>query len=278
VTLPSPAKINWNLRVLSRRPDGFHEIESFVSPVTLHDELTFTRSDEPGLSLRCDRSDVPLDGRNLIVRAAGLLAETAGVSCGAACELVKRIPIGSGLGGGSSNAATTLVALNELWGLRRSPAELAALAARIGSDVPFFLLGGSAIMRGRGEKLEPVAVDFRGHIALLLPGLPVSTAAVYAECAAGAPGGGPVEPVAGLDAAGWMERAFNQLEPAACRVCPPLGPLMSRAGELAGRAVRMSGSGSTLFTAFDSEPEAQAFGRRAGRELNIGTQVVQVKT
>lgn len=275
VTRRSPAKINWNLRVLGRRPDGYHEIESLVSPVGLFDDLTFCSRSEPGIELSCETPGVPVDDRNLIVKAAQALT-VGNTGLGVVCRLQKRIPMGGGLGGGSSNAAAALTGLNELWQLNLPGVELSSLAARIGSDVPFFLLGGSGILRGRGERLEAVEVDFGGYLVLLMPGYPVSTAAVYAVCQPEPRDRRPIEPASGLDARGWMERAFNMLEPAARAVCPALVPLMDEAALLAGRPVRISGSGSTLFTAFDTCEEAERFAGQAGSLLKLETRVVRI--
>jgi 4-diphosphocytidyl-2-C-methyl-D-erythritol kinase len=184
--------------------------------------------------------------------------------------------MGGGLGGGSSDAAAALIALNQLWELGIPLAELTQLAAGIGSDVPFFLIGGSGILRGRGERIEPVDVNFKGYIVLMMPGFAVTTADVYAAWRPGTREARPVEPPAVPEARTWMERAFNDLEPAAQAVCPTLASLMTQATQLAGRPVRMSGSGSTLFTAFDSSGEAAAFAGDAGGKLNIETRVVRV--
>ena len=164
LTVRSPAKINWHLRIIGRREDGFHELESLVSTVTLFDRLTFTDSCDPGVALICDRADVPADERNLIVQAGTLLAESGSTDRGATCELAKQIPVGGGLGGGSSNAAATLIALNQLWNLNRPIEELKPLAAQLGSDVSLFLPGGSAVIRGRGEHVTPINLPWHGWI------------------------------------------------------------------------------------------------------------------
>src|SRR5690606_25007264 len=145
----SPAKLNWTLRVLGPRPDGFHELESLVSAVSLHDELSFSSRPE-GAGITCDDPSVPTGSDNLITRAATALAQASGVSHGFTCRLTKRIPLGGGLGGGSSNAAATLRALNGFWGLNWPVERLMPVAASVGSDVAFFLHGGTAMMRGRG--------------------------------------------------------------------------------------------------------------------------------
>jgi len=277
LTLQSPAKINWTLRVVGRRPDGFHDIESLVTAVTLFDELTFSREPDSRLEVICDRDDVPTGEGNLIWRAASLLATESGVRSGMTCGLTKRIPMGGGLGGGSSNAATTLLGLNQLWGLNWPTDRLLPLAARLGSDVAFFLYGGSAVISGRGEQVRPVPLDWAGWIVLLLPGVGVSTAEVYARW--GADRSGPSAPLTataqGLSAVSWMEQGYNMLEAPAFQVRPALREWQERATILAGRPVRMSGSGSTLFTAFDEESQARGFADRAAEDLKVDVCVVR---
>ncbi len=271
----SPAKINWTLAVMSKRLDGFHEISSLVSTVTLYDELEFREDKGSDDVLECDHPEVPTDARNLVCRAVNLLSERAGRRPNVCCRLVKRIPVGGGLGGGSSNGAATLIALNQFWDLRLPPERLAELAAELGSDVSLFLEGGSAVISGRGEKVRPTRLAWHGWIVLLMPGLSVSTAAVYRVWRPGRSEGGPVEPPRAGTAVEWMNGTFNMLETPAVEVCPALGTIQRQAARIAGRPVRVSGSGSTLFTAFDRPEEAEAFARSAGQELGIRTEVVQ---
>jgi 4-diphosphocytidyl-2-C-methyl-D-erythritol kinase len=274
-TVLSPAKVNWTLRVIGKRSDGFHEIQSLVSPVTLYDRLAFVDTAESGFVLECQASGVPTDDSNLINRAARLLAAKAGRRLSGRCVLTKQIPIGGGLGGGSSNAATTLVALNRLWGLNWPKTQLAELAAELGSDVMLFLENGSAVIGGRGETVEPVELGWHGWIVLIMPGLHVSTPAVYRAWQK--PGGevGPVQPKPTSRAIEWMEQTFNMLEPPAIAVCPRLGVLQRQAAEIAGRPVRVSGSGSTMFAAFDTLEQAVSCGKSLDEGLKIRTEVVQ---
>lgn len=281
----SPAKINWCLRVHGKRQDGFHEISSLVSAVSLADTLTFSDLDRPGVEIICNRPEVPTDERNLIVRAANLLASQAGLVSRLSCRITKQIPIGGGLGGGSSNGACTLMALNRKWGLNWPVERLAPLAAELGSDVCFFLWGGSAAMTGRGEGIRPVTLRWDGWIVLVLPAFSTSTADVYR---AWRPAGTPVphtmmdEIMAGTAprtcaAVDWMNAAYNMLEEPAMTVCPPLRSLMAAGSEWAGRPVRLSGSGSTLFTAFDTRIEADQFARRVRERLGTAAEVVQME-
>ncbi|MBA2736003.1 MAG: 4-(cytidine 5'-diphospho)-2-C-methyl-D-erythritol kinase, partial [Pyrinomonadaceae bacterium] len=147
-TLPSFAKINWYLRVLGKRDDDFHELCTLFQTVSLHDDLTFAESDE--ISLTCDNQAMPIDETNLVVKTAKILREKYAVKSGAAIYLEKRIPAPGGLGGGSSNAAVTLIGLAKLWNIKISSAELLEIGGKIGADVPFFFCGGTALGTGRG--------------------------------------------------------------------------------------------------------------------------------
>ncbi len=176
LVLSAAAKINLVLELLGTRADGYHEIATVMQTVDLSDRLVI--EDAEVLELRATAPDVPTDGTNLVLKSAQALREAAGLDRGARITLDKRIPVAAGLGGGSTDAAATLVGLNRLWGLRWPAARLAEVAVTLGMDVPFFLRGGVAVGTGRGEKLEPV----RGTaLALVLvnPGVGASTAAMY---------------------------------------------------------------------------------------------------
>ena len=172
-TLPSFAKINWTLRILGKREDGFHELCTIFQTVSLSDVVTFSEFDE--LSLSCSDPSVPTGEENLIIRAARRLQTFSGLAKGASMRLEKRIASPGGLGGGSSNAAVTLIGLARLWAIYISREDLFAIAAEIGSDVPFFLEGGTAVGRGRGEIIEPMPdVDAR-NLLIVTPEVAVST-------------------------------------------------------------------------------------------------------
>lgn len=273
----APAKINWNLRVLGKSPDGFHEIESLVSTVSLYDELVFEARPDAEIVLHCTDDNLPRDGSNLVLKAARLLAERSGHDRGVSCRLVKNIPVAGGLGGGSSDAATTLLALSRLWQLDWPQSRLLDLAAELGSDVSFFLTGGSAVIRGRGERVQPVDLPWQGWMVLMLPNWGVSTARVYEawEPASRSAEEGPAVPRATSDAVEWMSQTFNMLETAAMKVCPALRELLTRAEQLAHRPVRLSGSGSTFFTAFNERQEADYFAEQVGKLLRVTTHLVK---
>ena len=177
LSFKAPAKINWFLKVLGLRDDGFHEIQSLMQKITLYDILTFSLSKD--LALKTD-SVIPVE-QNLVYRAALLLKKTCGIDKGALITLKKNIPAGAGLGGGSSNAASTLLGLNELWSLNLSPDDLCKIAEQLGSDVPFFLFGSIAFSHGRGEKITPCKTEKTANLLLVKPPFPVSTAWVYGE-------------------------------------------------------------------------------------------------
>jgi len=185
-TVTAPAKLNLHLEVLGLRADGFHELAMLMQTIDLADTLRFISSADGRITLSCDRPDLPTDGSNLIVRAAELIKARCGLSeLGARISLEKRIPIGAGLAGGSSNGAAALVGLNALWGLGFSSAELHAMAAELGSDMPFCLNGGTQLCFGRGELLEPVPLAAAQLPAVLLikhPGASVSTPWAYGRC------------------------------------------------------------------------------------------------
>lgn len=186
LTAWAPAKINLHLEVLGLRADGYHELAMVMQTIDLLDALELSSSADGVIALSCDRPDLPTDGSNLIVKAAELLRVRAGrPELGARIRLRKRIPVGAGLAGGSSDAAAALVGLNALWNLGFGGAELHAMATRLGSDVPFCLAGGTQLCFGRGERLEPVSVDHAPGPAVLLikhPGVSVSTPWAYARC------------------------------------------------------------------------------------------------
>lgn len=237
------AKVNRSLVVLGKRPDGYHELDTVFQAVGLTDRLTFERSDL--LTLHVDDPSIPSGPENLVLRAARALAEAVGFRPRAAITLEKRIPSGGGLGGGSSDAAVTLLGLSALWELDLSLDLLSRVGARLGSDVPFFLHGGTARGLGRGERIEPLA-DFPPQaVVLVMPPFPVSTPAVFGRLEVRAwdgLGGGAFE--AGDD----PDR--NDLEPAAEALFPALRDVRDALGRAGAARARLSGSGSTVFGLF----------------------------
>jgi len=172
LTLPSLAKVNWSLRILGKRPDGYHEVRTILQTVSLHDDLAFEVREDESVHLVCDDPDIPTDDRNLIVRAACLLKNHCHVNKGVRIRLLKRIPTRAGLGGGSSNAAVSLMALAYLWETEVSGAELFEMASELGADVPFFLLGGTALGTGTGATVSALSTDdafVSQHLIIITP-------------------------------------------------------------------------------------------------------------
>ncbi len=301
----SPAKINLHLRVGPKQMDGFHPLVSWMVTVGLFDTLDFTLDTAGRVDLSCSDPSLPVDDQNLVVRAARMLqaeatrtsggetsasCHAAGNRLGARIELFKAIPSGGGLGGGSSNAAVTLIALNELWGLNLPRQRLSELAAGIGSDVPFFLGGPSnvspdqicpsAICTGRGEIVSRVDPPRAKWVVLMLPDTSMPTPAVYRQFDQT-----PFSP-GWNEAIGWtqqcpkaeelLRRLRNDLETPAFAISPDLGRLRQTAETLVARPVRMSGSGSSLFTLYDERRVAEDAGFLIHRELGVRTMTVPI--
>ena len=176
--IPSFAKVNLGLEVLGTREDGYHELRTLFQTIDLHDDIVL-RPRPKGITVHCDHPGVPLDDTNLAVRAARDLARYGRIDRGVEIRITKRIPVAGGLGGGSSNAAAVLMALDRIWGLGLGPAGLHPLARRLGADVPFFLVGGTALGLARGDEVYALHRQVRAHVVLVDPGMPVSTAAVF---------------------------------------------------------------------------------------------------
>jgi 4-diphosphocytidyl-2-C-methyl-D-erythritol kinase len=178
----APAKINLSLRVLGRRSDGFHEIETLIAPISLCDEIKVEqRSGKQKIAFRCDDPSVPKGVDNIVVRAANLFFEETKITSGISIELKKRIPHGAGLGGGSSDAASILLALNELFETNLPREALAKMAEIIGSDVPFFIFQSAAVCKGRGEFVSPTRLRERLSVLLMKPAFGVPTQWAYSR-------------------------------------------------------------------------------------------------
>lgn len=257
--LPAPAKLNLCLHIVGRRADGYHLLQSVFVPLALADLLDFERRDDGAITRTGDLVG-PLDG-DLALRAARLLQQTSGSRFGADIRVDKRIPAGSGLGGGSSDAATTLLALNRLWALDWPRARLAELAVQLGADVPFFLGAGAALVEGIGERLSPLAVP-PAFIALIHPQVHVSTAEVFAD--PGLTRNSKALIIADFSAGcqQFPDRLFgtNDLQAAVQRRAPQVGEAAAHLEQQLGilGAARMTGSGSAVFLATRSEELAHA--------------------
>ena len=285
----SHAKLNLHLEVVRRRPDGYHDLRTIFQTVDLHDELRLERRRSAGIELVVAGADLPADHRNLAWRAAeSFLARFGARGDGVRIELDKRIPMQSGLGGGSSNAATVLRALHQLWppaagGPERETA-LAALALELGADVPYFLLGGACLGAGRGDDLRalpdcgsPRAADGLSALWVACPPFGLSTAEVFARVEPRQAGS---EPPGLARALGGEAVPFddlvgeNDLEAPAFALRPELGALYTSLVRAGARRVRMTGSGSALFALYDDPAQARA----AGDVLPSGSAWMQVST
>ena len=265
LTVRSFAKVNLGLEVLGIRADGYHELRTLFQTIDLHDVITL-RPRREGIAVSCDHPDVPPDGSNLAWRAADALRRFAKVKAGVTIRIEKRIPVAGGLGGGSSNAASVLLGLKSLWRLKISPDDLHRLATRLGADVPFFLLGGTALGLARGEEVYPLRTQVRAHIVLVDPQRPISTAAVFARVDAGLT---PRENSytifrfvsRDLEGVAAFRLLSNDLEQAALEEAPDLARTV---GRIRGALVRegallasLSGSGSSYFGVFDDPQRAR---------------------
>lgn len=276
----SPCKVNLILNILGKRADGFHELETVMHPVNYCDRLTFARGGS-GVTLTCSNPELPVDSRNLVHRAATEFLRTAKISDGVKLHLEKRIPLAAGLGGGSGNAATALLGLNQLFGNPLSADQLQTLAAALGSDVPFFLQSRPALATGRGERVE--SLDFfpalRGKVFVLVhPGFGIATAWAYQNLARfpaalnGQPGRAAqlVTTLQRGDLRAATAHIYNSLEAPALEKFPILAMYQEFFREYGADAALMSGSGSTTFALFPHRQAAESavgeFKSRFGRE------------
>jgi len=266
----SYAKINWTLDVLFKREDGFHELRTIYQTVSLHDTLKFTATDSR-IEIVCGDSRVPCDETNLAFKAATMLRESVSHDGGVRIEIDKRIPVAAGLGGGSSNAAVTLLALIRLWNKKPDDRELVRIAASLGSDVPFFLGGGTALGVSRGEEVYPIEQAQAEHLLLVNPGFAVSTRDAYGKLARLTRQESalniPFTLLAAKGISGLPLAARNDLEEAVLAAHPEIADVKRRLLSLGARHALMSGSGATVFGVFDNSQEiarAEAELRAAG--------------
>lgn len=266
MTTRAYGKINLGLRILRKRSDGYHDIETVFHQIDLFDELSF-RLHERDILLTSTASELPTDKTNLCVRAAHLLRDLTGIQEGVEIALKKNIPVGAGLGGGSTDAAATLLTLTRLWNLEISPDELQSLAAGLGSDVPFFLVGNTAYATSRGERLEPMAVRLPYWIVLVTPPVHVSTAWAYKMLRRDE---NPL-PAAGfksvlLEHAGDTEllsrTLTNDFEQVVFEIHPEIRSIKETMLDEGAEVALMSGSGSSVFALTRSEAIAARLASR----------------
>ena len=257
ISLKAPAKINWFLSVLNKREDGYHDIISPLQCVDLFDSLSFEEAED--IQVLSDM-DIPAEG-NLVYKAAALLKSVSSYKSGARIELKKNIPVAAGLGGGSSDAAYTLIGLNRFWGLNFDKGDLMRVAAELGSDVPFFLAGPLALIEGRGEKVTELNTESSLVVLLVKPEVSVSAAWAYNSfktrltkkavdiklfCQA----------LEGKNFAFLRDEVFNDLEDVVIRKYPVVGELKRMLVQKGALFSLMSGSGATVFGVFHTNEEA----------------------
>ncbi len=264
----SPCKVNLLLNILGKRADGFHELETVMYPIPVHDLITFEKKNS-GIELTCNESLLPVDSKNLVYRAAQLFFSSNSISSGMKIHLEKKIPLAAGLGGGSGNAATTLLALNEMFNFPSAQNKLTEMAASLGSDIPFFLQKFPALATGRGEKVEPLG-EFSAlkncFVILVHPGFGISTPWAYQQlqkfpaASNGIPGRAKnlISLLKSADAETAAKEFYNSLEAPALKKFPLL--VLFQEFFMANGAIAslMSGSGSTTFAIIRGEENAAA--------------------
>lgn len=284
VEIPAYAKINLYLDVLGCRDDGFHELLTVMHAISLHDDIIVQYTPAPvcDISLRIFGSKLPSDRRNLVFRAAEAFLEKTGLYARIYITIRKKLPIAAGMAGGSSDAAATLRALNEAAGKPLSEAALLALGARLGSDVPFCLAGGTQICRGRGERMQPLALRESLHLLVVWGREHVSTPRAFAEMdeyyhrfdGSVPHGTAPERLFAALESgtlADAPELLYNAFEPVVLPTCPQAAEMKERLLALGAYAAHMSGSGPSVFGLFRTHEEARQAAVALGSRVRVLT-------
>jgi len=259
IAITAFAKINWSLRVLGQRADGYHEVDTLLQTVSLHDTITIDRVAGETIQLWCDDRSVPADETNLVWRAATALRERYALSAGVRMRLEKRIPTEAGLGGGSSDAAATLIALVYLWGIESSAEELTQIAESLGSDVPFFLHGGTVRAVGRGNVTEQLEDAPEQHLLIVKPTASVSTTKAYAALNSPALTSSDSKPILSRSQANDFSDSFdlhglhNDFEPVVFKSEPEIERVKNALLKSGARAAMLAGSGSAVFGIFDNQ-------------------------
>lgn len=268
-TFLSPAKVNLVLKVLSKRPDGYHNIFSIVDPVSLYDLIHIEETDDNRIIVKDDKGLLPADERNTMYRAAKCIKETYSVRKGVRIYVEKRIPIGSGLGGPSSNAATVLKALSKMWGIAMSDGEFVNLGRSIGADVPLFLYGKPCIMEGIGDIITPIELPLMWYL-IIYPEFVLSTKEAYSRLKIELTNNENNIKLMGNfknigDIAGSLE---NDLEQIGITMCPQIETIKDILLETGALGALMSGSGSSVFGVFGNERDVE---KASGLVRNLGS-------
>jgi 4-diphosphocytidyl-2-C-methyl-D-erythritol kinase len=261
VNATTRAKVNLSLEVIRRRGDGYHEIETILQSVDLHDELRIELTTDGRIALTCSDPAIPTDEDNLCCRALVAMRRHAGKSLGARIHIQKNIPVGAGLGGGSANAAGVILAIDSALGLRTPMPELEAVAAALGSDVPFMLHGGTMLGRGRGEKLTPLTPLKGGFFTIVHPNVTISTSWAYANFSFALTKRRPRINLKTVNTVlarfpGIVGQFRNDLENVVCPAYPVVSGVLDELLSTRPSYASMTGSGSALYAVYDSEAKA----------------------
>ena len=257
----APAKINLSLDVLKKRSDGYHELKMIMQTVSLYDEIDIEKDDK--ISIDSNKKEIPLDNRNLAWKAAELFFEYTGIRAGCKIYITKNIPDGAGLGGGSSDAATVLIALNKIYNSNLSESELREIAVKIGADVPFFIIGGTCLAEGIGEKLTKINNNIDPYILIFKPDFSISTKWVYENLKLENKPSYDIESIINDLNDGepsFSNKIFNYLEEISMSEYPQILNIKNILKNMGANGALMSGSGSSVFGIFFDEIKAkQAF-------------------
>ncbi|MCL2050325.1 MAG: 4-(cytidine 5'-diphospho)-2-C-methyl-D-erythritol kinase [Lachnospiraceae bacterium] len=260
------AKINLALDVLGRRPDGYHEVKMVMQTIGIYDELIFEKiaanNDLPLIEIKTDSALVPADENNLVYRAALMIFERYKITSRIKITLTKNIPVAAGMAGGSSNAAAVFHGLNELFGLKMTVPEMCGLGVKIGADVPYCIVGGTALASGIGEKLTPLPAPPPLKILVITPAISVSTKWVYENLKLNEINSHPdiesmVTAIHNGDLEGITARMGNVLETVTARKYPQINEIKEKLSALGAKNTLMSGSGPTVFAIFTDETKAE---------------------
>lgn len=259
--LKAYAKINLGLDVIRRRADGYHEVRMIMQQIGIYDELSVVKSSTPGIRISTNLSDLPTDKDNLVYKSAKLMFDEFGIEDGIDITLTKNIPVAAGLAGGSTDAAATFIAINELWGLGLDTDELMKRGVKIGADVPYCILGGTAISEGIGEVLTPISSCPDCHVVIAKPPVGVSTKYVYQNLKIDEISHPNIDAIIDGINNGSLKNISDNLGNVLESVTIPLHPVISDIKDMMNGCGAvgslMSGSGPTVFGLFDNEAKAK---------------------
>lgn len=277
LTRKAYAKINLGLDVLRRREDGYHEVKMIMQTVDIYDVLTFVKAPADVFRLSVDSAQIPDDDNNLVLKAARLLFATAGIDAGVEVTLQKNIPVAAGMAGGSTDAAATLIGLNALYDLRFTTEQLQEIGVKLGADIPYCIMGGTALSQGIGEILRPLPAPPRAHLVIAKPDLMISTKYVYENLHANSlkvhPNiDGMIEALSNQDLIKMCSLMGNVLETVTEKENPIITQIKELMKEQGATGALMSGSGPTVFSIFTEEEKARSCFQKI-QEENLAKQL-----